>query len=243
MSSSHFVGIHLFDMQSGKEINPNEPFKHSVEIARLQLAQSGPSHCRLLAFVDRNSDLYVLMPNSVKSNGKQSSNVAVKLASMVDSFRWNESNHLLCAIVDGKPKVWYYPAVVFIDPDILEYTATEVLAAQDFDGNTSTEHSITLRGGYILGFFGTQCLVRRMDGALCHVAGISPYPVILMEVLKKKQADEAVRLCRFVKVFKMYSIFDEFSSMQFRVDMLGLLLLPCRFISTNSTLPKLRTRP
>jgi intraflagellar transport protein 80 len=44
----------------------------------------------------------------------------VKLNTMVDTFMWNDSSDMLCAIADGKLNVWYYPNVVYVDKDLLD---------------------------------------------------------------------------------------------------------------------------
>ena len=87
--------LHWFDAQSGKAIG--EPYRHPVEVSRLQLTQAGPMNCRMLAFVDGNADLWVLSPAQIRLSAggggskSQQSSSAIKLASMVDSFRWTPS--------------------------------------------------------------------------------------------------------------------------------------------------------
>lgn len=52
---------------------------------------------------------------------------------------------------------------------------------------------------HIVSFVGNQVTVRRADGSLVHIS-ISPYPAILHEYVSSSKWEDAVRLCRFVKV-------------------------------------------
>lgn len=51
----------------------------------------------------------------------------------------------------------------------------------------------------IVNFIGNHVTIRRADGALVST-GVSPYPVLLYELVNSSRWDDAVRLCRFVKV-------------------------------------------
>lgn len=52
---------------------------------------------------------------------------------------------------------------------------------------------------HIVSFVGNQVTIRRADGSLVHIS-ISPYPAILHEYVSSSKWEDAVRLCRFVKV-------------------------------------------
>lgn len=52
---------------------------------------------------------------------------------------------------------------------------------------------------HIVSFVGNQVTIRRADGSLVHIS-ISPYPAILHEYVSGSKWEDAVRLCRFVKV-------------------------------------------
>lgn len=41
------------------------------------------------------------------------------LGSMVTTLAWNDEANVLAALQDGKFSVWYHPAVVYTDPDLL----------------------------------------------------------------------------------------------------------------------------
>ncbi len=45
-----------------------------------------------------------------------------KLASMCDSFSWNDKNDVLCAISDSRLITWFYPNAVEVDKEIMEMT-------------------------------------------------------------------------------------------------------------------------
>lgn len=59
---------------------------------------------------------------------------------------------------------------------------------------------------HIVSFVGNQVTIRRADGSLVHIS-ISPYPAILHEYVSSSKWEDAVRLCRFVKVltFQIHS--------------------------------------
>jgi len=42
-----------------------------------------------------------------------------KLASMTDSFQWNDKNDVLCAISDSRLITWFYPNAIEVDKEIL----------------------------------------------------------------------------------------------------------------------------
>ena len=42
--------------------------------------------------------------------------------SMVHTLAWNDEANILAALQDGKFSVWYHPAVVYTDPDLLPKT-------------------------------------------------------------------------------------------------------------------------
>jgi hypothetical protein len=52
---------------------------------------------------------------------------------------------------------------------------------------------------HIVSFVGNQVTIRRADGSLVQIS-ISPYPAILHEYVSSSKWEDAVRLCRFVKV-------------------------------------------
>ena len=51
----------------------------------------------------------------------------------------------------------------------------------------------------IVDFLGNHLMIRRADGALVST-GISPYPAMLHDLVNNGRWEDAVRLCRFVKV-------------------------------------------
>jgi intraflagellar transport protein 80 len=99
---------------------------------------------------------------------------------------FNEDNPLLAAISDASMHLWYHPSAAFTDFDLM--------------ADLHQEASEGLKQGQISYFSGTQCIVRRSDGAVVNVPGISPYPIVLRELIRKKQWEDAVKLCRHIKV-------------------------------------------
>ena len=54
-----YVGIHVFDALTGREIHDSGAFRHQLDVVSLALSHAGLSNQRLLAFIDKNHDLYV----------------------------------------------------------------------------------------------------------------------------------------------------------------------------------------
>ena len=153
---------------------------HALEIAEIAVSKATNNRNKpLLAFIDKNRDLYMTdIGDDVKT--------PFKLATMVDTMAWNDGSDLLVAIADGKLITWYNPHVVQVDQTLLNRSKDEQ------EGVLFGKHS------NIISFFGSHLKVRRADGALM-TASVSPYPIELDKFVKKRQWEEAVRLCRFVK--------------------------------------------
>jgi intraflagellar transport protein 80 len=179
--------IRLFDVNTGKQLN--QTIKHSMEIVEVALNQTGPSLDRKLVFIDRNRDLYIC---TLRGHEKY------KLATMVDSIKWNDSTQMLVAIADSKFIVWYYPSIVYIDRDLLpaikhtreDRYCTKVLVSHHYSDFGKRSH--------IINFYGNRCEVRRWNGVVV-TCQVSPYPIMLSEMEEKKNWGGAIRLCRFVK--------------------------------------------
>lgn len=45
----------------------------------------------------------------------------IKISSMVDSFKWNDSNDMLSALSDGKLITWFYPNAIYVDKDLMDH--------------------------------------------------------------------------------------------------------------------------
>ncbi|KAI8586701.1 WD40-repeat-containing domain protein [Geranomyces variabilis] len=179
--------VFFFDTHSGRALVPAS-LKHHAEIAEIALSQtpaSAASGGRQLVLVDRNRDMYIT-PVGAKTDVK-------KLGTMVETFAWNADADLLVAMMDGKFVVWYYPNVVFVDEDVAPLTKFEK------DG------SMFGKDAQVVNFQGTQCTVRRADGALVTVSKITSLPALLQEHSRKKQWEEAIRLCRYVNQKELWA--------------------------------------
>ncbi|MGJ8945890.1 hypothetical protein AB9K17_23655, partial [Salmonella enterica subsp. enterica serovar Kentucky] len=54
-----YVGIHVFEALTGREIRESGAFRHHLDVVSLTLSNAGLSNHRLLAFTDKNHDLYI----------------------------------------------------------------------------------------------------------------------------------------------------------------------------------------
>lgn len=92
---------------------------------------------RKVAFVDRNRDLYFALVQgygvSVNVNTSNANAAATasttsgfvvpeKLATMVSSVAWHDVHETLVAITDGVLTTWFYPAILYVDRDLLPLT-------------------------------------------------------------------------------------------------------------------------
>lgn len=99
-----------------------------------------------MAFVDRNRDLYFASVQGCKvnvntnttnaststsnsSSSSSSNNNATngfiapeKLATMVSSVAWHDVHETLVAITDGVLTTWFYPAILYVDRNLLPLT-------------------------------------------------------------------------------------------------------------------------
>jgi len=173
--------VRVFDSANGKELG--EPIQHQLDIMEIALGQAGLGSERKLAVLDRNRDLYITPVHRTQ---------LVKLGSMVDTFMWHNKTDMLSAVMDGKLCVWYYPNVVYIDPDLI--TATKSLR----DGSSFGKNP------QLVQFSETHLTIRRSDGALM-CASVAPFPSLLYEYVQSVEWESATRLCRFVKDQSMWA--------------------------------------
>jgi len=96
----------------------------------------------------------------------------VKIATICDSFQWHDKFDILIAISDNKLSTFFYPNVVFIDPDIITLS-TSVKEVPELG-----------RLPQIIHYCETQVTIRRRDGGIVTVAN-SPYPTILLDLCDK----------------------------------------------------------
>eukprot|EP00003_Mantamonas_plastica_P014158 TRINITY_DN2457_c0_g4_i3.p1 TRINITY_DN2457_c0_g4~~TRINITY_DN2457_c0_g4_i3.p1 ORF type:complete len:836 (+),score=299.28 TRINITY_DN2457_c0_g4_i3:177-2510(+) len=167
--------VHVYDTK-GKPIG-NPIVASNVGIEEIALNQYGALNESRLVVIDKNRDLFITPIFKTK---------LVKLGTMVDTVMWNDDTDMLAAVMDQKFVVWYYPNVVYIDKELTSATR------YSRDG---TEFG---KGSHFQTFFGTQCTVRRGDGAIV-TSTVSPYPSMLYKLTWGKQWKKAVRMCRFVK--------------------------------------------
>ena len=177
--------IKLYDIQSGKPLNVE--INHSMDIVEIQLNQSDLSRDRKVCFIDSNKDLYisnVYMPK------------IVKITNMCDSFAWNDSNDMLCAIADEKFYAWVYPNAVYLEKEILDGCRYE------------KDASNIGKNCQILNFTGSFCNILKSDGSLCSKT-ITPYAGLLLNLLNYQDGIErGLKLCRYVKDKVLWTAFS-----------------------------------
>ena len=177
--------IKLYDIQSGKPLNVE--INHTMDICEIQLNQSDLSRDRKVCFTDTNKDLYISNVYIPK---------VVKITNMCDSFSWNDSNDMLCAIADEKFYAWVYPNAVYLEKEILDGCRYE------------KDASNIGKNCQILNFTGSFCNILKSDGSLCSKT-ITPYAGLLLNLLSYQDGIErGLKLCRYVKDKVLWTAFS-----------------------------------
>jgi intraflagellar transport protein 80 len=177
--------IKIYDITSGKPLN--HQLDHSMDIIELALNQSDLSRDRKVCFIDSNKDLYISNVYSIK---------IAKIMNMCDTFSWNDSNDMLCAIADEKFYTWVYPNAIYLDKEILDGCKYEK------DANDAGKNC------QIVTFTGSFCNILKSDGAILSKT-ITPYAGLLLNLLNYQDGIErGLKLCRYVKDRVLWTAFS-----------------------------------
>jgi intraflagellar transport protein 80 len=180
--------IQVLDASSGRIITK---ITHSAEVVYVALNQhSGGPQERLLAFTDKNRDMFVAaLGNGVTTGSGNNVQILIptsKLHSHVDSFLFNDETDVIVGLSDGHLNVWMQPSVMFVDRDLLASTMTSSDAAE------------MGRNAQVVAFTGSRISIRRVDGSMVY-SSISCDISILYDLIRSSRWDEATRLCRHQK--------------------------------------------
>ncbi|KAL5111883.1 hypothetical protein TcWFU_004006 [Taenia crassiceps] len=162
--------IHLFEVNSGRPIGDGKPIIHAADVMTLGLNQKESAAERRLGVLDINKDLFIYQ---VRFYGR--SRPIIKLGSLVSSFMWSETQNFLAAIKHEKLSVWYYPAVSFIDKELLNLTVEEQNVMEG-GGKYCTLNS----------FNNNHVTIRRPEGTIVS-SSISPYPALICDLASKNK--------------------------------------------------------
>ena len=193
--------IHLIDLISGKALAGTPPIKHEIEImevslSMVQLGNVASGNERKLFFIDRNRDLWLY--NTARTGS------SYKLATMVDSAIWNEDTDILAALSDSRLVFWYYPAVVYVDKDLVAWTKSSGLsddtsviggAASGIGSGITTNFG---KSAHLTSFVDNRLRIRRADGSILSTS-MSPYPSLLYSFARDNSWIRCTRLCRSVR--------------------------------------------
>ncbi len=173
--------LQMVDLQTGKPVTTSK-WKHTCDISSVTCF-NGKSANRyaampLLAFVDHQKDLWLF--DLYRKDAK-------KLCVMVDHAQWSSTQYTLSAISEGKWICWYFPLSVFFDAEI------NSLARSVYDQKSLGQHS------RIAHFSGSSCQIRKQDGSIIHMSGITPFIEAIHGSYEKRDWEQAIRLCRYAK--------------------------------------------
>ncbi|VBB35204.1 unnamed protein product, partial [Acanthocheilonema viteae] len=153
------------------------------DIIEIAISQCGSANDRKLAFIDKYLDCFLV---TAKSYGVLQK--IAKIGTMVTNILFNDQTNMLAGLQDNCLVVWLYPAVVFIDRDLLHKTIFEN------DKNNFEKSS------YLHNFVGSHILVRRSDGAFVPCT-VTPFAFALNSFITANKWDQAIRLCRHIRVY------------------------------------------
>lgn len=187
--------VHLFDPISGRYFGR---YLHTAEVVKIFASQLVAGGERLVALVDRASDLFLLQvtPSTLATSsvaglsrdrdreGNGSINHLLlqrKLQAHVESVVFHDTYNMLACISDGAFVVFYHPEVVFVCGDLLPAVT---LQAQDYGRNAQ-----------LTSFSGQRVRVRKMDGSVVYTS-VRQDVALLDDLVLGGRWDEAIRLCR-----------------------------------------------
>ncbi|VDN28090.1 unnamed protein product [Gongylonema pulchrum] len=192
--------IHLFETITGKSAGsgklthtskPETHVKYAIkkvlqnDVIKIAIDQCGPPSGRKVAFIDKSLDCYLAL---VKTYGI--SQRIAKIGAVVTNIHFNDQTNMLAGLQDNHLVVWLYPSSVFVDRDMLQKTIFE---KDDIDLGKAPN---------LLTFVGNHVSARRSDGALIPCS-ITPFPAALCAHIAASRWDQAIRLCRHIKVEKV----------------------------------------
>ena len=151
--------IQILDASSGRAIGKLNHGASEVTAVHLNQHSLGPQE-RILAFADKNRDLFVasLHAGGAPAQGGALNIPTYKLHSHVESFIFNDDTNVLVGLADGCLKYWYQPEVALVDKDLLALTTSSVDAA---------EYG---RSAQILAYTGNRVSVRKVDGSVLYLS-------------------------------------------------------------------------
>ncbi|KAJ3331931.1 Intraflagellar transport protein 80, partial [Gonapodya sp. JEL0774] len=159
-------------------------------------SSSTPPHQLILAILDSNRSLYMHILSG-PSRGR-----SAKVAASIDHVKWNEDTQAageLAAVGGGKVIVWWCgeEAVAGV---------SRGLASGGEGARWEKEIRELGRDIRIEWYCGSQIALRKADGGITMIGNLSPYPALLHGLVVKRQWEEAVRVCRYVKDLSLWCL-------------------------------------
>uniref|UniRef100_A0A1I7XK53 WD_REPEATS_REGION domain-containing protein n=1 Tax=Heterorhabditis bacteriophora TaxID=37862 RepID=A0A1I7XK53_HETBA len=174
--------IHLFDPITAK-VQGDGKIIHDQEISELAVCQCGLIGDRMVAFRDKSGNVFLAV---VKTYGVTQR--TAKIGSLVEQLQFNDETNMLAGVADGRLVVWPVPSIVFTDRSLLQQTMIEKIV-----GNLG-------KFPLLLNFTENTLVLRKSDGSLIPTM-ISPFPAALLQYSGQSKWDQAIRMCRQMKVF------------------------------------------
>ena len=183
--------VHVIDASSGRNIGKLHHGAAEVTCLSLNQHNLGPQE-RMLAFCDRNRDLFVAALHQYQGGGGGGGVLNIptfKISPHVESFCFNDETNVLVGLADGSLKFWYQPEAAFVDKDLLPHTTYTASAEAQAEYGRSAQ---------ILAYTGNRVSIRKVDGSVLFTASAPDIP-LLYELTRGGRWEEATRLCRHQK--------------------------------------------
>lgn len=207
--------INIMDALTGRATGVNNGrFTHSTEVCAVFLNQHSLGvQDRMMAFVDKNRDLFIstlISPASSSQHGVSVS-AAFKLHSHVESFMFNDETDVLVALTDSRFMVWCQPTAPLLDRDMLAHTTI------------SSDASEFGRNSQIVAYTGGRVSIRKVDGSLFFLS--TPADLDLIYTLGRgNRWEECLRLCRYQRSSALWGTLAVMSLAQRELNTLEICL-------------------
>jgi intraflagellar transport protein 80 len=158
--------IHVFDANTSRNYGK---ITHTQDVCKIYCNQSHATpHARLLAFIDKLHDLYIVQLNTTMlSTPNLNAHVQLhKLSSHVESVLFHDVYNTLVCISDQNLLIYYHPEVVFIHKDLLPYTC-------------AIQHNHEYgRNAQFIAYSNNRVSVRKIDGSVMYANTAVDVPLL-----------------------------------------------------------------
>lgn len=176
--------IHFAEIEAGKgKDKPASQYDHVIEVSSLQLSNEDKANSQMCTFLDKNSDLYIVLVNDYQKTNSR----VFKLGSIIKDFKWHQEYNILATLNDNRSlSLWLYPYTVFIDSSLLQDTILTI------NNEQVTQNS------RIVEFNKDQIRIERFDQVKISIS-MNAFITLLHKHRASGKWNEAIRICNFLE--------------------------------------------